>query len=114
MSTKEPKVVVVRFHDHSLGSGDTAGLIDCVVYGLLYEEGPDYYKIAPWHEAGVSPAGDPNADVFTLRKHPGMQIVYLKAATVSVLGKSLRECRQDGPRRLSHQKTKASRKRQKH
>lgn len=87
---KEPRVVAVRFKDHSSGDGNTTGLIECVVYGLLYEETEESLKVATWHEVSVRPAGDPNADVITILKHPGLQIVELRARSVSVLGKGHR------------------------
>lgn len=76
------KIVAVRFKDHCLGDADTSALIDCAVYGLLYEETREYLKIGVWHSVGMLP--DHNSEVYTLLKHPGMQVITLKPVSVHV------------------------------
>ena len=103
----EPKTVArikkrpvkVKFLDHSLYSGDEAKIIECEVYGLLFYEDDVCIKVASWICNDI--LNDADSEVFSLVKHPGMQIFDLTCADDSP----------EEPRRIRKQSRLKSRRR---
>ena len=65
----------MRFLDHTMASGDEAGLIQCDVWGLLVGETKNAYTVATWVCGGA--VKNHNTEVFTILKHKGLKIKKL-------------------------------------
>lgn len=70
------QMVRLRFKDHvSTSDQEPEGPLHCEVFGRLIGETEDTFIIMAW---GCSEGPDNNADIYTIVKHPGIEIKYLK------------------------------------
>lgn len=61
-----PPLIGLRFYDHSMGSGDSIGLITCDIVGWLYKEDALSYYVATWICNGQ--VIDSNSEAFQVLK----------------------------------------------
>ena len=70
------KVVRITFYDHSSCPGHETGVLQCTVYGLLYEEDALAYHVASWVTGG-NPK-DHNSETFAILKSAVIKIKRYK------------------------------------
>jgi hypothetical protein len=63
---KHYHVVEARFHDHAELKGNTLESLDCIVWGVLIKEDPEYYYIMHW--ATNCDPNDSETEVWGIKK----------------------------------------------
>jgi hypothetical protein len=70
------QVVSITFYDHSSCPGNETGVLQCTVYGLLYEENELSYHVASWVTNG-NPK-DHNSETFAILKSAVIKVKKFK------------------------------------